>query len=271
MREIIPIKGSLWMTREEWRRSWKPWLRGSFLGFPFGALPAGGTEIPTFLSYFLEKRLSKKPEEFGKGAIEGVAGPEAANNAAVAGVLVPLLTLGLPTSATAAILLAAFQQYGLQPGPLLFTSNSALVWGLIASLYIGNLDAAGAEPAAGRPVGAAAGDSARRCSMAASWCSPRSASMRYNQSVFDLILLFVFGIVGYLMRRFDFPVAPCIIGLILGPLAEAEFPPRAQHHARATTRCSSRTRSRPSLLAIAALIIVAPWLLRLRQRRPASV
>ena len=110
------------MTREEWGRSWKPWLRGTALGFPFGALPAGGTEIPTFLSYFLEKKLSKKPEEFGKGAIEGVAGPEAANNAAVAGVLVPLLTLGLPTSATAAILLAAFQQYGLQPGPLLFTS-----------------------------------------------------------------------------------------------------------------------------------------------------
>ena len=92
--EIIPIRGSLFMTREEWRRSWKPWLRGTALGFPFGALPAGGTEIPTFLSYFLEKKLSKKPEEFGKGAIEGVAGPEAANNAAVAGVLVPLLTLG---------------------------------------------------------------------------------------------------------------------------------------------------------------------------------
>src|SRR5689334_12105194 len=136
--ELIPIRGSLFMTAEEWRRSWKPWLRGTALGFPFGALPAGGTEIPTFLSYFLEKRLSKRPEEFGKGAIEGVAGPEAANNAAVAGVLVPLLTLGLPTSATAAILLAAFEQYNLKPGPLLFSSSSTLVWTLIASLYIGN-------------------------------------------------------------------------------------------------------------------------------------
>jgi putative tricarboxylic transport membrane protein len=97
--EIIPVKGSLWMTREEWARSWKPWLRGSFLGFPFGALPAGGTEIPTFLSYFLEKKLAKKPEEFGKGAIEASPAPKAANNSAVAGVLVPLLTLGLPTSA----------------------------------------------------------------------------------------------------------------------------------------------------------------------------
>src|SRR3546814_1377458 len=101
------------MTKEEWKRAWKPWLRGSALGFPFGALPAGGAEIPTFLSYMLEKRLSKRKEEFGNGAIEGVAGPEAANNSAAAGVLVPLLTLGLPTSATAAILIAAFQQYGL--------------------------------------------------------------------------------------------------------------------------------------------------------------
>ena len=121
------------MTRDDSRRSWKPWLRGTALGFPFGALPAGGAEIPTFLSYAAEKRLTKHTDEFGKGAIEGVAGPEAANNAAAAGVLVPLLTLGLPTSATAAILLAAFQQYGIQPGPLLLTTESALVWTLIAS------------------------------------------------------------------------------------------------------------------------------------------
>ena len=117
------------MTKEEWARSWLPWLRGTAIGFPFGALPAGGTEIPTFLSYVTEKRLARNPEEFGHGAIEGVAGPEAANNAAVAGVLVPLLTLGLPTSATAAILLAAFQQYGLQLGPLLFQQESTLIWG----------------------------------------------------------------------------------------------------------------------------------------------
>ena len=127
------------MSAEDWARSWKPWLRGTLLGFPIGALPAGGSEIPTFLSYLIEKRLAKNPEEFGKGAIEAVAGPEAANNAAVAGMLAPLLSLGLPTSATAAIMLAAFQQYGLQPGPLLFDSNPELVWGLIASLYIGNV------------------------------------------------------------------------------------------------------------------------------------
>src|SRR5262249_42684622 len=98
---IIPIKGRIWMSSEDWRRSWKPWLRGTAIGFPMGTLPAGGSEIPTFLSYAVEKRLSKNTGEFGKGAIEGVAGPEATNNAAGTGVLVPLLTLGLPTSATA--------------------------------------------------------------------------------------------------------------------------------------------------------------------------
>src|SRR5215470_15281966 len=137
--KIEPVRGSLWMTASDWARSWKPWIRGTLFGFPIGALPAGGAEIPTFLSYSTEKRLTKYPDEFGKGAIEGVAGPEAANNASAAGTLVPLLTLGLPTSATAAMMLAGFQQYGLNPGPLLFAERPDLVWGLIASLYIANV------------------------------------------------------------------------------------------------------------------------------------
>src|SRR5688500_58731 len=128
-----------WLSRSDFKRSWKPWLRGAGIGFPFGALPAGGAELPTFLSYSVEKRLSKRPEQFGKGAIEGVAGPEAANNASFSGTLVPLLTLGLPTSATAAIMLAAFQIFNLQPGPELFTNSSDLVWTLSASLYVGNV------------------------------------------------------------------------------------------------------------------------------------
>ena len=135
--EIIPV-GRAWMGKEDWKRSWKPWLRGTAFGFPFGALPAGGAEIPTFLSYVTEKKLSKHPEEFGHGAIEGVAGPEASNNASAAGTLVPMLALGLPVSATAAVMLAAFQSYGIQPGPLLFDREPELVWGLIASLFIGN-------------------------------------------------------------------------------------------------------------------------------------
>jgi putative tricarboxylic transport membrane protein len=215
---IEPVKGSLWMTAEEWRRSWLPWLRGTLLGFPFGALPAGGTEIPTFLSYSLERKLSKKPEEFGRGAIEGVAGPEAANNAAVAGVLVPLLTLGLPTSATAAIMLAAFQQYGLQPGPLLFSGESELVWGLIASLYIGNIMLLILNlPLVGIWV--------RLLSIPTPWLYggilvfSTLGVYSLNNSTFDLYLLFGLG----LMRNFDIPVAPCIIGLILGPLAEQQL------------------------------------------------
>lgn len=136
---VEAIKGSVRMTRDDWRRSWPAWLRGSAIGFPIGAMPAGGADIASFLSYGTEKKMSKHPEEFGHGAIEGVAGPEAANNAAAAGTLVPLLTLGLPTTATAAIILAAFQQFGLQPGPLLFATAPDLVWGLIASLLIANL------------------------------------------------------------------------------------------------------------------------------------
>ena len=122
--EIVPVRGRVGMNREEWGRSWKSWLRGTLIGFPFGTLPAGGAEIPTFISYNVEKQMSRHRDQFGNGAIEGVAGPEAANNAAFSGVLVPLLTLGIPTSATAAILLAAFQIFDLQPGPLLMERSS---------------------------------------------------------------------------------------------------------------------------------------------------
>jgi len=135
---ILPVKGKVWMDREDFRRSWKPWLRGTAIGFPLGLIPAGGSEIPTFISYSVEKKLSKNKEEFGNGAIEGVAGPEAANNANAAGVLVPLLALGLPTSATAAIMLVALRNFNIQPGPMLFEMNGPLVWTLIASLFVGN-------------------------------------------------------------------------------------------------------------------------------------
>ena len=158
--EVLPVRGSLWMTAEEWRRSWKPWLRGTAIGFPLGALPAGGAELPTLMSYAIEKRLSKRPQEFGRGAIEAVAGPEAANNASAAGTLVPLLTLGLPTSATAAVLLAAFQQFGLQPGPAAVRARAGAGVGRDRQPLHRQRDAAGAQPAAGRPVGQAAVDSA---------------------------------------------------------------------------------------------------------------
>jgi putative tricarboxylic transport membrane protein len=260
--EIVPIRGSLFMTREEWRRSWKPWLRGTALGFPFGALPAGGTEIPTFLSYFLEKRLSKRPEEFGNGAIEGVAGPEAANNAAVAGVLVPLLTLGLPTSATAAILLAAFEQYNLQPGPLLFASSSTLVWGLIASLYIGNAMLLVLNlPLVGLWVRLLAIPAPLLYGGILVFSTLGVYSL--SNSTFDLVLLFIVGLIGFLMRRYEFPVAPCIIGLILGPLAEAQFR-RALTISQGDPSVFLTHPISAALLLIALAILVVPPLLRRR-------
>ena len=220
--QIIPISGKAFMTRNEWARSWKPWLRGTVIGFPMGAIPGGGSELPTMLSYSLEKNLSKNKDEFGHGAIEGVAGPEAANNAAAAGILVPLLTLGLPTSATAAILLVAFQNYGLQPGPFLFSSNPELVWGLIASLYVGNamllvlnLPLVGLwvrllyipkpQLYAGILVFA----------MIGIW--------GVSGSTFELAMMAGLGVVSYIMRAYGFPIAPLLIGLILVPLAENQL------------------------------------------------
>ncbi|MBE9605158.1 tripartite tricarboxylate transporter permease [Acetobacteraceae bacterium H6797] len=219
--EVLPV-GSIMMSKSDWKRSFWPWIRGAGLGFPFGVMPAGGTEMPTMLSYYAEKKLAK-PEhqkEFGTvGAIEGVAGPEAANNAAAAGILVPMLTLGLPTSATAAIMLSAFQSYGIQPGPLLFTTQAELVWTLIASLYIANimlvvlnlplvglwakiLKIPTPQLYAGILVFATIG------------------TYGISNSVVDLVLLYTIGIVAMFMRHFDFPTAPVVIGMILGPMAE---------------------------------------------------
>ncbi|MBM3525833.1 MAG: tripartite tricarboxylate transporter permease, partial [Alphaproteobacteria bacterium] len=219
---INPLTGGAWMTREDWRRSWWPWMRGTAVGFPIGALPAGGSEIPTFLSYTIERRLAKHPEEFGKGAIEGVAGPEAANNAAAAGVLVPLLTLGLPTSATAAVLLAAFQNYGIQPGPTLFQNNAALVWGLIASLYVGNLMLLVLNlPLAGLWVRLLL--IPRPYLYAGIMVFALVGVWGISTSWMDLLIMIVIGLAGYVMRVYDFPVAPVVIGLILGPLAETQL------------------------------------------------
>jgi putative tricarboxylic transport membrane protein len=214
---------SVHMTRSEWKRSWPAWMRGTFLGFPFGTIPAGGSEIPTFLSYALEKKLSKNPQEFGTtGAIEGVAGPEAANNSAVTATLVPLLTLGIPTSVTAAILLSALQNYGIQAGPQLFETSSTLVWALIASLYIGNVMLLILNlPLVGLWVKLLKIPKPQLYAGILIFATVGVYGMR--QSSFDLFLMYGIGMMGVLMRRFDFPVAPVIVGMILGPLAEAQM------------------------------------------------
>ncbi len=211
------------MTREEWRRSWPAWLRGTALGFPFGTIPAGGTEIPTFLSYGVERKLSKHQHEFGTvGAIEGVAGPEAANNAAVTATLVPLLTLGIPTSVTAAILLSALQNYGINAGPQLFQTSSNLVWALIASLYIGNVMLLVLNlPLVGLWVKLLKIPRPQLYAGILIFATVGVYGMR--QSAFDLYLMLGLGLIGVVMRRYDFPTAPVIVGAILGPLAEAQM------------------------------------------------
>lgn len=213
------------MTKRDWKRSWPAWMRGTLLGTPFGCIPAGGTEIPTFLSYATEKKLAKgedKAEFGGKGAIEGVAGPEAANNATVTAALIPLLTLGIPTSNTTAVLLGAFQNYGINPGPQLFTSSAALVWALIASLYIGNVMLLVLNlPAIGLWVRMLRVPTPLLYGGILIFAGLGAYGIR--QSWFDLLLLFVIGLLGMVMRRFDFPTAPVIVGLILGPMAEKQL------------------------------------------------
>ena len=211
------------MTREEWRRSWPAWLRATAIGFPFGTIPAGGSEIPTFISYATEKKISKHPHEFGStGAIEGVAGPEAANNAAITATLIPLLTLGIPTSNTTAILLGAFQNYGIQPGPQLFDTNGALVWALIASLYIGNVMLLVLNlPLVGLWVKLLKIPKPPLYAGILIFATVGVYGMR--QSAFDLVLLYAIGLLGVVMRRYGFPTAPVVVGMILGPLAEAQM------------------------------------------------
>ena len=224
--QVIPVTGSwrTWMTRSDWRRSWKPWLRGTAIGFPIGTLPAGGAEIGTFLSYGVEQKLAKgeAKAEFGHGAIEGVAGPEASNNASAAGVLVPLLTLGIPTSATAAVMLVALQHYNIQPGPLLFEDHGDLVWALIASLYIGNFLLLVLNlPLVGLWVKVL--QVPRPLLYAGILLFAALGAFAVNFAPQDLLILLVLGIVGFFMRRYGYPVAPLVVGMILGPIFERQL------------------------------------------------
>src|SRR5215213_1422850 len=248
------------LTRADLRRSVGPWLRGTAFGFPLGALPAGGAEIPTFLSYATERRLTKHPEEFGKGAIEGVAGPEAANNASAAGTLVPLLTLGLPTSATAAIMLAGFQQYGLQPGPLLFAEKPDLVWGLIASLFVANVMLVILNlPLVGLWV--------RLLAIPQPWLYAgilvfaAMGTIAAKASVVELSMLFVFGFLGFLMRRYDYPVAPMVVGVILGPMAEQQLR-RALQISLSDPWVLIETPIAATFLAISLIALMAPFVMK---------
>lgn len=252
------------MSASDWRRSIPAWLRGTAIGAPFGCIPAGGTEIPTFLSYATEKKLAKGDNlaEFGtRGAIEGVAGPEAANNATVTAALIPLLTLGIPVSNTTAILLGAFQNYGIQPGPQLFSSASALVWALIASLYIGNVMLLVLNlPLVGLWVKLLKVPKPQLYAGILIFATVGAYGMR--QSAFDLFLLYAIGLLGLVMRRFCFPTAPVVVGMILGPLAEAQLRNAISIGEGSAMVFLQRPMSVGLLLVVLAVLLVPQWLKR---------
>jgi putative tricarboxylic transport membrane protein len=255
------LGGSTWMSREDWKRSVPAWLRGTVIGFPFGTIPAGGSEIPTFLSYSVERKLGRESE---RGSIERVAGPEAANNAAATGVLVPLLTLGIPTSATAAILLGAFQNYGLQPGPLLFQTQATLVWGLVASLYVGNVMLLVLNlPLIGIWIRVLS--IPRDLLYAGVLVFATLGAYSLHQSWVDLAMLYVFGLLGVAMRRWDIPVGPAVIGLILGPLAETQFR-RALAISEGDPSVFVTQPISATLLGLTVAAALLPWLMRQKRR-----
>lgn len=222
---FLSPKGSPLLDRREWRQALPAFLRGTAFGVPFGAIPVGGSEVPTFLAYGTEKRLARRrgDADFGtRGAIQGVAAPEAAGNATAGSAMGALLALGLPTSATAAMMIAAFQQYGMQPGPLLFERSGDLVWPLLASLFLG----LGILLIINLPF-------------AALWARLLVIPRHYlyagiavvamlgvyaiSSRVLDLWMALAIGVVGVIMRHFSLPIAPVLIAAILGPMAETQL------------------------------------------------
>ena len=218
---MIRPQGRPWLSRAEIKEAAPAWLRGTLIGLPFGAIPAGGADIPTFLAYGAERKLDARraTPRFGTGAIRGLAAPEAAGNATTGMAMGALLALGLPISATAAIMLGAFRQYGLQPGPLLFERAPELVWALLASFFIAMVVLL-----------------AVNLPFAMVWAKLLLIPHHYlyagitvfcglgiyavSNSIFDLLIVLAIGVIGFLMRMNDYPLAPLIIGMVLGPLAE---------------------------------------------------
>jgi putative tricarboxylic transport membrane protein len=216
------ITGKLWLTREEWKRSIGPIWRGSVIGFIVGVLPGAGGTIASLLSYSAEKRLAKNPDEFGHGAIEGVAGPESANNSDTAGALVPLLTLGIPGGGATAVMMGAFIMHGIQPGPLLFQNRPDLVWGLVDSMYIGNVMLLVLNlPLIGLFV--------RLLYIPSGMLYPLIVAISVigtyaiNGSMVELWLVLLFGVAGYLFDKLDIPVAPLVLSLVLAGIMEQSF------------------------------------------------
>jgi putative tricarboxylic transport membrane protein len=212
------IKG-LFPNREEWRRSKWPIVRGTIIGFFLGILPGGGAVISSFISYGLEKKLSRTPEKFGTGMIEGVAGPESANNAAVGGAFVPLFTLGIPANVTMAVLLGALMIHGLNPGPMLLKQHPEIFWGTVTSMYMGNMMLLLLNlPLIGLWVKVLKVPYSILFPLIILFCLIGAYSL--NNTTFDIGVMVIFGLVGYLMKKFDYEGAPLLLAFVLGPMME---------------------------------------------------
>jgi putative tricarboxylic transport membrane protein len=215
LRELFP-------TREEWRRATPAMFRGSGVGFGIGLIPGPATILSTFYSYILEKRVSKHPGEFGKGAIEGVAGPESANNAASVAVMVPLMALGIPFGAAAAMLLGGLMIHGVQPGPLLISNNPDIFWGVVASMYVGNVMLLILNlPLVGVFTSILRIPQHFLMALILIFCV--IGAYATNNSIFDVWVLLGSGIIGYFLRKVGFNMAPLILGLVLGPMMEEKL------------------------------------------------
>ena len=225
VRSTVNTVGKVWMSRSDWKRSWRPWLRGTAIGAPLGCVPVGGVDMPSYVSYATERYMVRDAyrAEFGRdGAIEGVAGPEAANTARVTTALIPLLTMGIPTSNATAVMLSGLHNYGITPGPQWFTSGYGFVWVLIASLFLANVILLVLNlplvrlwiPLLRIP---------RPQLFALMLLLAMAGVYGIRQSIWDIGLLYVIGLAGVAMRRFDFPVTPLVVGLVLGPLAEMQL------------------------------------------------
>ncbi|MCG5211878.1 tripartite tricarboxylate transporter permease [Streptosporangium soli] len=265
---VAPLRArfrDLMITRAELARSRGAIARGSVIGFVLGCLPGAGSTLASFMAYGIEKRVSKHSDEFGKGAIEGVASPESANNAAANANFVPTLALGIPGGGTTAVLLGAFTVYGIQPGPLLFKEQPDLVWGLLASFFIGNV----LLLVLNLPL---APLFAQLLRIPYGYMYPLILLTSFvgaysiDNNMFSVWLVFVFGVVGYLLKRLDLPMAPLVLGLVIGPLFEKALVQTSAQGDGDLTFIFQRPLALV-ILAIAAALIAVPALLRRRRKQ----
>jgi putative tricarboxylic transport membrane protein len=215
---MAAVKGIL-PTKQDWLDSAGPIARGSMVGFFLGLIPGVGAAIGSMISYTLEKKVSKHPEKFGKGAIEGVAGPETANNATAGGAFIPLLSLGIPCNVVLAVLMGAFLIHGVTPGPLLLKEHPDLFWGVVGSMYLGNIMLLVLNlPLIGIWVKILKVPYAILFPMIFLFCLIGAYSL--NKSVFDILIMILFGIIGYLMKKSNYEAAPLVLAFVLGPMLE---------------------------------------------------